>query len=261
MGDICCICLEEVVIPVEPTCFRCVPENGQISCFSMKRICMNCLENYLELNKHRLERPIKKKCIFCPAVINLQQTPRNETFRVDYLMMDRDYNKRYSCIYPQCSFEGSHIQLARHLFSDCPYFTVECVCGDVCHRNELLDHQGRCDKYEICNICESPVLKTDLPRHMYYSHDKTKCFTCHKYIGMDNLSEHIISDCPERLVACEMCNSFIRFKNFKPHLHNHLSEINKNIQIIRNKLKEEEYNYVRIQKLLDVRGDSVHRER
>lgn len=252
MGDTCCICLDNIIIPVEPICFKCSNQNGEISCFSMKRICIKCLQTYLDLEKHRNERSIKKKCVFCPSVVNLQQIAKNDTFRVDYMTMDRENrDTMISCIYPECLFQGNQIQVARHIFSQCEYFFIECLCGYTCRRKDMTAHQLTCDKYEQCQMCFVCVPTTDFNRHMYYSHDKTKCFTCHEYIDMEKLSDHIISECPERLVSCEICCSFIRFKIFKEHLHNHLIEINKNVQIINNKLRAEEETYQRLMKLVN----------
>lgn len=248
--DVCCICLENVLIPVEPLCFQCRDcdsNESEISCYSMKRICLVCMERYLDLHKHRMERSIKKKCIFCPMTCPLHQFPKSKTFRVDYLLMDRDVNIR-SC--PYCSFQSNHLKVARHVFSECPLYYVECDCGYTCKRQDMREHVSMCDKFHMCDICKIYILETETPRHMYYEHDKTRCFTCHEFINMSQLSDHIISECPERLITCEICSVFIRFKLFKNHLRRHVVEISRNLQLIKNKLKEEEQAYQHIQKLI-----------
>ena len=68
---------------------------------------------------------------------------------------------------------------------------------------------------------------------------------------MNDLSAHIISKCPERLITCEICNTFIRFKLLKNHLRRHVVEISKNVQMIKNKLREEEASFHHIQKLIN----------
>jgi len=258
--DVCCICLENITIPVEPMCFQCKDQdNGGMSCFSMKRLCLVCLENYLELRKHRAERSIKKKCLFCPKITHMHQTPKNKTLRVDYMIMDKDHTIK-KCPMPECLFESTHIQVAKHIFSDCPSYFVECECGFTCMRKNMSSHYRVCDKHHICDICDCNVLQDDLPRHMYYEHDKTKCFTCHQFITMSDLSDHIIAKCPERLITCDICSSFIRYKLFKNHLRRHIVDVSKNVQVIKNKLREEEYAYQHIQKLIKNLSQEFHQQ-
>jgi len=247
--DICCICLEPVIIPVEPLCFQCGEKEGEISCFSMKRICMLCVETYLELQKNRSERAIKKKCLFCPTTAHLHQLPKNKTFRVDYLMMDRNPST-IVCPLEGCDFQSNHLKVARHIFTECPSYSIECECGFTCPRREMPTHRAKCERYRICEFCSSGILETEMPRHMYYDHDRTRCFTCHEYVSMNHLSDHILTECPERLVACDVCNCFIRHKMFKNHLRRHIVEISKNVQLIKSKLREEEHSYQHIRKIL-----------
>lgn len=244
--DVCCVCLGCVVIPVEPVCFQCKDRNdGGISCFSMKRICLVCLENYLELRKPRHERELKKKCMFCPKTVLLQQTPKSQMFRVDYLSMDKDTVMK-KCPMMGCDYENTHIQVAKHVFTTCPYYHVECECGHTCPREQIQDHYRICDKFVFCQMCCLYVSKTEMAQHMYYQHDQTKCFTCHQFVRMDELSNHILSTCPERLVTCEICNTFIRVKLIKNHLKRHVVEVHKNVQSLKNKLCEEEETFQRI---------------
>lgn len=248
--DICCICLENILIPVEPVCFQCKDQDdGKMSCFSMKRLCLTCIEGYLDLRKNRYERPMKKKCLFCPRITYLHQISKNKLFRVDYLWMDKDTSIR-KCPMPGCDFKDIHIKVAKHIFSDCPFYFVDCDCGFTCMRKNINDHYKNCEKFSFCALCNDYILKTELAQHMYYEHDKTKCFTCHQFINMNDLSHHIISKCPERLITCEICNTFIRFKLLKNHLRRHIVEISKNVQVIKNKLREEESTFQRIQKLI-----------
>lgn len=248
--DICCICLESILIPVEPVCFQCKDQDdGKMSCFSMKRLCLVCLENYLDLRKHRHERPMKKKCLFCPRNAYLHQVAKSKLFRVDYFLMDKDTSLR-RCPMPDCSFQDIHIQVAKHVFSDCPYYQIDCDCGFSCQRKDISSHRQSCEKFTPCQVCHMDVLKIELAQHMYYEHDKTKCFTCHQFINMSDLSHHILSQCPERLVICEICNTFIRYKILRNHLRHHIIEISKDIQNMKNRLQEQESTFLQIQKLL-----------
>lgn len=244
--EICCICLESIIIPVEPICFPC-RDDGQISCFSMKRICLVCFEKYLELQKHRMDRTIKKKCLFCPQCCQLHNHHKHKTFRVDYLLIDRN-PKEIKC--PYCGLIGSHLQIAKHIFSSCPDYFIECECGYTCNRNNMNQHHMSCLLYKQCNMCHEFVIDDELPRHMYYHHDQTRCFTCHQFINMDKLSNHIISECPERLITCEICASSIRSRLFKNHLRRHIIEINKNVQTIKHRLHEEETMYYNVHQLI-----------
>ena len=248
--DICCICLETILIPVEPVCFQCKDkDDGNISCFSMKRLCLGCLEEYLHLRQRRYERPMKKKCLFCPKIAYLHQTPKNKLFRVDYLWMDKDTSVR-KCPMKGCDFEDIHIKVAKHIFSECPYYYMECDCGITCMRKDMIEHYKKCEKFVFCPLCHIYTLKTEFAQHMYYEHDKTKCFTCHQFIAMNDLSNHIIATCPERLITCEICNTFIKYKLLKNHLRRHIVEISKNVQNIKNKLREEESTFQHIQKII-----------
>lgn len=249
--DTCCICLENILIPVEPICFQCKDQDdGKISCFSMKRLCLVCLENYLDLRKNRYERSMKKKCLFCPKSAHLHMTPKNKLFRVDYMLMDKDTRRR-KCPMPGCQFQDAHIQVAKHIFSDCPYYFLDCECGISCQRKDIQEHYRTCEKFVPCRVCPRVfVLKTELAQHMYYEHDKTKCFTCHQFIHMNELSSHILSQCPERLLTCDVCKTFIRSKLLKMHLRHHVIEINKNVQVLRNRLREEETTFQHIQQVL-----------
>lgn len=244
--DTCCICLENILIPAEPICFQCRDDDdGRMSCFSMKRLCLVCLENYLHLRKNRYDRPMKKKCLFCPKTTYLHQTPKNKLFRIDYMLMDKDTSLR-KCPMSGCCFQGCHIKVAKHIFSECPYYYMDCECGVCCMRKDMVEHYKICEKFTFCSSCETYVLKPELAQHMYYEHDRTKCFTCHQFIPMNELSTHILSQCPERLTTCEICNTFIRFKLLKNHLRHHIVEINKNLQLIRNRLSEEETTFQNI---------------
>lgn len=248
--EICCICLEPILIPVEPICFQCKDQDdGKMSCFSMKRLCLVCLESYLELRIHRPKRPLKKKCLFCPNITYLQQTPKNKLFRVDYLLIDKDTSIRH-CPMPECTFQDTHLKVARHVFTECPYYYMDCECGMTCQRKDQKDHYKICEKFIMCSFCHVSLLKDGLAQHMYYEHDKTKCFTCHQFVDMNDLSVHILTQCPERLVTCEICITFIRHKLLKNHLRRHVVEINQNLQILKNKLKEEEQMFQRIQEII-----------
>jgi hypothetical protein len=172
---------------------------------------------------------------------------KNKIFRVDYLLLDRDPSVK-KC--PYCDYENTHMQVARHIFSVCPNYHIECDCGYTCPRNEMKDHQSVCSLFQQCLICKEYILEIEFPRHMYYDHDQTRCFTCHQFINMNNLSDHIIAECSERFITCDICSSSIRFKMFKTHLRKHVVEVNKNVQMIKNRLKEEEIVYTNIQKLL-----------
>lgn len=248
--DICCICLEPILIPVEPVCFQCKDQDdGKMSCFSMKRLCLTCIEKYLDLYTHRYKRPLKKKCLFCPSVAYLQQTPKNKLFRIDYLLIDKDTSVR-QCPMSGCQFQDIHLKVARHVFTECPYYHMDCECGMTCMRKDMQDHYKICEKFTFCSICNVYLLKDGLAQHMYYEHDKTKCFTCHQFVAMNDLSIHILTQCPERLVTCEICSTFIRYKLLRNHLRRHVVDINNNVQNLKNKLREEEKMFQRIQEII-----------
>lgn len=248
--DVCCICLETILIPVEPVCFKCKDQDdGKISCFSMKRLCLTCLEGYLDLRKNRYDRCIKKKCLFCPKTTYPHEVPKHKLFRVDYLSVSKDMSLR-TCPMPGCSFRDTHLQVVKHVFSDCLYYYVECECGIVCKRADVMDHCKACHKFMRCQLCAQYMLKSLLMQHMYYEHDMTKCFTCHNYVKMGDLSAHILSQCPDRLVPCDICQTFIRYQLLKNHLHRHVTDIKKKVQTLYQKICMEEVTLEQIKKIL-----------
>lgn len=192
--EVCSICLEKIIVPVEPLNLSCYKKTD-LWCFAVKRVCLQCLEQYLGLNRPRLARP-SRKCLFCPEN-NLPFCSKQDCFRIDYGMMSRDPDP-ISC--PYCStFRSSHVSVARHIFSECPEYHLECDCGSVFARKDRSSHVEKCDKFTKCGFCEDFVRNTEIAKHMFYQHDKTKCFTCHQYIGMNVLNDHLIYRCKERV--------------------------------------------------------------
>lgn len=224
--EVCSICLETLLIPVEPTCFLCRKVH-ELGCFSVKRVCLLCLESYLALNHSRMSRP-SRKCLFCPEN-NMPLCSKEECFRVDYGMMSRDPNQR-NC--PLCSFCSSHIGIARHVLKECPNYNIECECGFTCIRSDFDNHKNHCDKYALCDFCNDCVPKSILPKHMFYQHNKTRCFTCHRYVDMNELNDHLIKKCPERTITCEFCQKSIKNKTLNSHLKQHQQEIHSNMKIL-----------------------------
>lgn len=222
--EVCSICLEKILIPVEPLNFVC-HKKTDLWCFSVKRVCLQCLEVYLGLDKPLFSRP-SRKCLFCPEN-NLPICAKQECFRVDYGMMSRDSETK---LCPYCSFESSHIGVARHVFSECPEYKIECECGDIFPRQESKAHIEICEKYTKCEFCEEFNRNAEMAKHMFYKHDKTKCFTCHKYIGMNVLNDHLIYDCEERTQKCEFCAEPLKKKFIEAHLKKHLEDLQKSMK-------------------------------
>ena len=238
--EVCSICLEIVLVPVEPMTFLC-KNQFDVSCFSVKRVCLLCLERYLGLDCHRNCRPMKK-CLFCPKSAS-PANPKSDCFRVDYGLMNRDDQTR-SC--PLCGFTSTHIGIARHLLKECEHYSIECECGHTCPRNEFDRHKVLCPHYSSCEFCSTFVLESGLPKHMFYQHDKTRCFTCHRYVDMNQLNDHLLIHCPDRSLSCEFCNCSVKKKTMPSHLKKHLTDIQKNIKNMQNLISKEKKIYEKI---------------
>lgn len=239
--EVCSICLEPVLIPVEPLCFQCRRQKD-VWCFAIKRVCLLCLEQYLGLDCPKKNRPLRK-CLFCPEPCLLMS--KEKSFRVDYGLMNQDSDLKHC---PFCTFKGSHIAVARHVFNECLFYKVECECGQVIDKKEIETHKKTCSFHTKCPDCLDFILKNDLLKHMFYGHDKTRCFTCHGFVKMSDLNHHLIKECPERNQTCEFCALSLKNSHYKTHLKKHFDESIKTIKQLQLSLQKEKKLALQIQK-------------
>ena len=87
--ETCNICMEEVFLPVEMTCFDCFTEN-KIGCSSFHRTCMKCAHTYLQLDLNVHERDFTKRCLYCCKVVHLRFLNCENSYRKDFLLMKTD---------------------------------------------------------------------------------------------------------------------------------------------------------------------------
>jgi hypothetical protein len=221
MDVLCTICMEGVVIPVELHCFPCSVVD-RIHCNTFTRLCFGCAFHYLELYKSRFARDTVKKCLMCPGHADPTRLAWRDAMRVDFFMMRRD-DGRHSC--PFCGeFEDTQIHLYTHI-ATCPSFPVECGCGIVMKREELVFHYFLCARHVFCASCGSYVLKDTIDAHLRGVHAMVRCVLCGSVIPADQEEEHAEAWCPERLVACAVCFCLQRFHGYEQHLLEHKTHL------------------------------------
>lgn len=220
MNDIqCCICHENVRIPVRFICFPCETLPGQPSCNSITRVCLLCAREYLQLNKKRSGRITYRKCLTCPATVRCASLSAVSSYEKDFFIMSRDPKEDYSCFYDLCSFRGTHTCLAHHIQTDCPFRTISCrLCKTYFQAMDEDKHIQSCPERFCCFCCHQYIPIHEEMDH-YLEHDLKRCNHCHQWISKPLLLQH--NDvCPECPCACVYCNKNIP----RIQMHNHLIE-------------------------------------
>lgn len=219
----CSLCLEVVCIPVEIICFPCY-SNTAPSCFSLQRVCLECCRQYLQLHKSPADRDTRVKCIFCPAVVDLQHLTQ-PPYRTDYALIrtiDQTISIR-KCPYCSETF-SSMLSLDRHIENECPSHYIPCECQEMIRRRYLEQHYRECPMYQKCTFCHHLVLRSELQSHTWEKHRHLPCYICHEYFSYISINEHVLHECPERMVGCDICGFLIRKRNKLTHLQKHERE-------------------------------------
>lgn len=225
---ICYICRENVVIPVELTCFECFQVN-KLHCNSYVRICLDCAIQYLELHKSPLNRILYRKCLTCQQVCFPFQLNFNNSYMVDFLQMKNDTNV-HTCSY--CNeFSGKSIEILHHL-NDCPDFFVNCKCNQVIVRKDFFEHCKNCPFHTVCEPCKKTFDNFEYIIHLQEVHGEMVCQQCNQIIKIDNLFQHLRHECKKRNMFCFACNEFVTFDNFEQHLLEHEEEYREQIKKI-----------------------------
>ena len=224
----CIICLDQVQIPVELTCFPCGKDTSKITCFSLQRMCYFCAIRFLELDVDPEKREFHKKCLFCGTMVRLNEVRTLKAFRYDFSLMNAD-SRKLVCLYCR-DFKGYSIQIIRHMAETCVESPKECICGDIFTLSTEKQHKLSCHHYRVCMECLESIPETEFRSHQFQQHHKTQCSACHLYIDNEEFIHHTVQKCMERLVSCDLCFHVMRFCNLSTHLSKHLQEIDRELE-------------------------------
>lgn len=227
----CCLCLDEVRVPVKIKAFRCPKAPGKPSCHDVNRVCLICARNYLHLNTFpAISRPDAKKCLFCPTTIDLRYLNAQKAYEKDFMLMSLMPRKDYPCFHSElgCVFTGSQNELDRHMQSECKYRMTKCECG-VFHK--VIDgpqHYQQCQFYEKCSFCLEWINTSDIDAHLT-NHKAARCCYCVKIFPDAVLVGHK-ERCPDKPMNCELCHKFIFKKQMGDHLMSHVNKGSQEVQ-------------------------------
>ena len=231
--EICSICMGSVFLPIELTSFECYNEN-RINCSSFHRVCRPCGHKYLQLDRKISERDYVLRCLFCPKLCHPRLLSFTNSFRKDFLLMNRD-TQVYPCHYCE-NFSGVQILIDKHLETECPEFHVQCYCGEIIPRKDCPAHQSRCGELKKCVYCGEYQNQQDIHLHYLKAHGMTKCNQCHRVVSSTILSEHQRAFCSQRMVSCAICNRDCVHSELHHHLEEHLETAEQKIYACYNKL-------------------------
>lgn len=231
MSSTCPICMLDVKVPVEFTCFPCCdPRKVQGKhCHSVTRVCLPCARKYLELNKNRQDRVFVRKCLFCSSTVNPQSLNASKAYRKDYRMMAMDPRTDYKC--PQCGvLVGDQNDMERHLQSECPQRTTLCkACHSMYVVNDEVAHKEMCLGMMSCPLCEWRDDKVAFALHLSDAHNSQYCYSCHTAVPSTNWERHVRRQCPNRFIHCKYCNVSAQLPLYPKHAREHILEWSRQI--------------------------------
>lgn len=232
----CVICREEVFLPVEMTCFRCY-KTDKVCCSSFCRVCRKCAHQYLELDKSLGSRDFLKRCLYCPALINIMSLNDGNAYRKDYLLMSNDERGNHGC--PYCGqFKGSQLEIDRHLDQDCPRIEILCPCGASMTKSDYPHHIMCCALHQECTICKHFVLQSDFERHQREYHNKIRCVLCACFIDYEKTIHHLREECVERSVQCSFCHEELSFRRLDAHWEEHERSLDRRLQLLTSEMRK-----------------------
>lgn len=263
LDGVCCICYECLVIPVKPTCFSCASSSSHQfnqlgkNCYSYTRICMKCADAFFQLDKPTDDRKATVKCLLCPCKVNPSRLTRSTAYEIDFLLMRRMPDRIISC--PYCNaWEGSGCDaLYQHISNECDCFGWECPCGDIFTRRTMADHRMTCSRHTTCTVCNERISDVSLSRHMTDEHAMTMCCSCRQFIALSGMTQHIMHDCPERLICCDVCMSLVRMRFFTDHVIGHYTESHNKIRRLEGSLLTEKQRMTNIMSMCSNHGIEV----
>lgn len=228
----CCICHENVRVPVRFVCFPCKNEPGQPSCNSITRVCLACAREYLQLNKKRNDRVYSRKCLTCPVMVRCSQLSADNSYEKDFFMMSHDGKEDYHCFHENegCHFQGTQNQLDHHIQSECPYRTISCrYCRMYYQAHEEMAHITECPQRFQCFSCSEFIPIQEEKDHFLKQHHQRQCLYCRRYISIHNYEQHAC-ECPERPQKCVHCQEIIAKQAMYDHLVDHVLSCEDNVR-------------------------------
>lgn len=250
----CCICFDDLVIPVRPICFSCCTGEDRWRnkwCYTFLRICIHCADTYLQLDREASLRQPTVKCLICPKTVDPSTLTRATAYEIDFLYMQCLPTRTITCPYCRVWTGDLNTQLYNHIMLMCEAFLWECTCGVQYTMPTAEAHIRMCSHYSRCKDCDEHLLLTQMGRHMLRTHHKTLCCSCRMFIAVDGMTDHILNQCPERLVCCDVCMGLIRMRFFKKHLLNHYHESLRCIQTALTRLETEKTKLQQIVEMCD----------
>ena len=239
----CIICHDPVRVPVKLVAgFSCETKRGRgrkyKPCNSVVRACVTCARAYFQLHLPPHQRDTKKKCVFCPATINLQTLHNADMcYEKDDMLMSIDDRKDYPCLHnvSGCSFKGSQCGIDDHLQNECNFRKMWCSCGVLYIAGEAQTHYESCTHHTRCIMggCTTYVRHELMSDHLKHEHGVIQCchMDCQELLLVADYEDHIQRTCLSRRVTCEDCNKSIRATCYKNHLLQHVNEENDRIQL------------------------------
>lgn len=228
----CCICHENVRVPVRFTCFPCKNEPNHPSCNSITRVCLICAREYLQLNKKRSERIFYRKCLTCPAIVKCSTLSALNSYEKDYFMMSHDSKDDYHCFYEHegCCFVGAQNNLDHHIQTECSFRVISCrYCRVYYQAKNEETHILKCKERFQCLYCFEHVPLQEEKEHFLECHQQKKCPYCCRYTSSASFDQHLV-DCPERPRECPSCHEKVSKYQMYDHLVEHILSYEKSIR-------------------------------
>lgn len=234
----CCICFEDVLLPVRLKCFSCCEQHmflyttttqtvNMKSCYTYLRVCMYCADMYFQFLKPPSERVFHIKCLICPETTNPRRLTREKAYEMDFLYMKCLGRRQTEC--PYCHVDlgvVSHDEVYEHITQQCEEFMILCFCHLPYRRANARDHIMTCSSYKQCDLCVTTPLTVFVPKegfeqHMISCHKRILCRSCHEYVDIEGMTHHILNECRERLMCCDICMNLVRWCMFEKHILRH----------------------------------------
>lgn len=241
---LCLICHEPVRIPVSmKSVFACKSKKDPDGpgCNDMVRTCYPCCSAYLEMdNPKEKSRSKEKKCLLCPQTCNPREIKTEIAHWKDYLFMSMDPRNDYPCFQEKCSFQGTQLELDRHWFKECPYKSVQCLCGErYCAITDSSSHFSTCPYYISCTVCKEWILKDHYKNHLKQLHQMVPC--CHyqcEFIGKEEEIGDHETECPFRKIKCPFCYFEKSLENMPNHILTHWDQGESRLYMLKGDMEE-----------------------
>jgi hypothetical protein len=203
--DITCqICLS-IVYP-DPVCCK----------VCEKMYCKKCIDNWIK-NSNRCPNNHKYK--------ESQVSRLAKNLLENILFKCRNFNLG-------CTNQIKYGNYLKHVETECDFIKCKCHgCNLQFTKRNILEHVNKCELFEDkCKYCYSMYKRKDLRSHMIIC-DMRECKFCKKIFRKDQIENHEIFKCEERMLTCEFCK--MKYKRKNEYFHSKelcFKEVVKNMQ-------------------------------